>query len=75
MLKEALKYPLNSLFAVQSYDDIYGEHRFLLASHAAEGIVEEKYENQLKNPSGKNGFKDRIEFLFKPLLNANKVTA
>ena len=72
LLKETLKYPLNSLFAVQSYDDIYGEHRFLLASHAAEGIVEEKYENQLKNHSGKNGFKDRIEFLFKPLLNANK---
>lgn len=72
LLKEALKYPLNSLFAVQSYDDIYGEHRFVLASHAAEGIVEGKYENQLENHGGKNGFKDRIEFLFKPLLNANK---
>lgn len=68
LLKEALKYPLNSLFAVQSYDGIYGEHRFVLASHAAEGIVEEKYENQLEN----HGFKDRIEFLFKPLLNADK---
>ena len=72
LLKEALKYPLNSLFAVQSYDDIYGEHRFVLASHAAEGIVEEKYESQLENHGCKNGFKNRIEFLFKPLLDANR---
>lgn len=67
-LKAILKYPLSSIFAVQSYDNIYGEHRFVLASHAAEGIVEEKYDSQLTN----HGFKSRIEFLFRPLLNANK---
>ena len=67
-LKAVLKYPLSSIFAVQSYDNIYGEHRFVLASHAAEGIIEEKYDSQLTN----HGFKSRIEFLFRPLLNANK---
>ena len=67
-LKAVLKYPLSSIFAVQSYDNIYGEHRFVLASHAAEGIIEEKYDSQLTN----HVFKSRMEFLFKPLLNANK---
>lgn len=67
-LKAVLKYPLSSIFAVQSYDNIYGEHRFVLASHAAEGIIEEKYDSQLTN----HVFKNRMEFLFKPLLNANK---
>lgn len=67
-LREALKYPLTSVFAVQSYDNIYGEHRFVLASHAAEGIIEGKYDSQLTNCN----FKSRMEFLFAPLLNANK---
>lgn len=67
-LKAVLKYPLSSIFAVQSYDNIYGEHRFVLALHAAEGIIEEKYDSQLTN----HVFKSRMEFLFKPLLNANK---
>lgn len=67
-LKAVLKYPLSSIFAVQSYDNIYGEHRFVLASHAAEGIVEEKYDNRLSNHS----FQGRMEFLFEPLLNANR---
>lgn len=67
-LKSVLKYPLSSIFAVQSYDNIYGEHRFVLASHAAEGIIEAKYDSQLTN----HDFKSRIEFLFKPLLNANR---
>ena len=68
LLKTVLKYPLNSIFAVQSYDNIYGEHRFVLTAHAAEGMIEEKYENQLES----HGFKSRIEFLFKPLLSANR---
>lgn len=67
-LKAALFYPLQSLFAIQSYDGIYSEHRFLLASQAAEGIIEEKYDDMLKQ----SGFQARIEFLFKPLLVANK---
>ena len=67
-LKAVLKYPLSSIFAVQSYDNIYGEHRFVLASHAAEGIIEEKYDNQLSNHS----FQGRMEFLFGPLLSANR---
>ena len=68
LLKAVLKYPLSSIFAVQSYDNIYGEHRFVLASHAAEGIIEEKYDNQLSNHS----FQGRMEFLFGPLLSANR---
>ena len=67
-LKAVLKYPLSSIFAVQSYDNIYGEHRFVLASHAAEGIIEKKYENKLSI----HNFQSRIEFLFRPLLNANR---
>lgn len=68
LLKGALKYPLNAVFAVQSYDDIYSEHRFVLASHAAEGIVEEKFDSQIDNPC----FQRRMEFLYKPLLSANR---
>lgn len=67
-LKAALSYPLQSLFAIQSYDGIYSEHRFLLASQAAEGIIEEKYDDMLE----RSGFQARIEFLFKPLLVANR---
>ena len=67
-LKAVLKYPLSSIFAVQSYDNIYGEHRFVLASHAAEGIIEEKYDSQRSN----HNFQGRMEFLFEPLLNANR---
>lgn len=67
-LKVALSYPLQSLFAIQSYDGIYSEHRFLLASQAAEGIIEEKYDDMLK----RSGFQARIEFLFEPLLVANR---
>lgn len=67
-LKDVLKYPLSSIFAVQSYDNIYGEHRFVLASHAAEGIIEGKYDNQLDS----HNFQGRIEFLFKPLLSADR---
>lgn len=67
-LKAALSYPLQSLFAIQSYDGIYSEHRFLLASQAAEGIIEEKYDDMLK----RSGFQARIEFLFEPLLVANR---
>lgn len=68
LLKGTLKYPLNSLFAVQSYDYVYSEHRFVLAAHAAEGIVEEKYDSQLANHT----FQGRIKFLFAPLLSANR---
>lgn len=67
-LKAVLKYPLSSIFAIQSYDNIYGEHRFVLVSHAAEGIVEEKYDTQLAN----HNFQGRMKFLFEPLLSANR---
>lgn len=67
-LKTVLSYPLQSLFSIQSYDGIYWEHRFVLASQAAEGIIEEKYDNMLERP----GFQAKIEFLFKPLLAANR---
>lgn len=68
LLKATLKYPLNSIFAIQSYDNIYGEHRFVLASHAAEGIIEEKYDSKI----GKQDFQCRMKFLFTPLLSANR---
>lgn len=68
LLKETLKYPLNAVFAVQSYNEIYSEHRFVLASHAAEGIIEEKLDSRIDNPC----FQKRIEFLYTPLLNANR---
>lgn len=67
-LKAALSYPLQSLFAIQSYDGIYSEHRFVLASQAAEGIIEERYDDMVE----RTGFQARIEFLFKPLLVANR---
>lgn len=66
-LKDTLSYPLNSIFAVQSYNKIYGEHRFVLVAQAAEGIIEEKYDHKLANPS----FQNRIKFLFNPLLVAD----
>ena len=67
-LRDDLKYPLSSIFAIQSYDNIYGEHRFVLVSHAAEGIIEEKYDSQISS----HNFQGRMEFLFGPLLNANR---
>lgn len=68
LLKATLKYPLNSIFAIQSYNNIYGEHRFVLASHAAEGIIEAKFDSEITNHS----FQGRMKFLFIPLLNANR---
>lgn len=69
-LKAELETALNSIFAVQSYKDIYGEHRLLLASQAAEGIIEGKYDSAIAKAN--RSFRGRIEFLFAPLLTADR---
>ena len=77
-LKAILKYPLNSIFAVQSYRELYSEHRFVLAAHAAEGIIEGNYDSQAiqyfskKQKTTRCDFLTRIKYLFYPLIDGDK---
>ncbi len=71
-IKKEVSLPLDAFFATQSYEDnqIYGEHRFILASHAAEGIIESKYDKFIAGK--KIGYRERIKFFYEPLLRADR---